>query len=53
MFIINNGFRIGYAYDYSLNAIQRYSLGSHEVMLSYEFINRKKIKVASCSTPKF
>lgn len=49
MFIVNQNFKVGYAYDYTLNAIQRFTTGSHEVMLSYEFVSKKKIKVTSCA----
>lgn len=41
MFKINQGLSIGYAYDFTLNAINNYSSGSHEIMLSYN-LNRKK-----------
>ncbi len=30
-------FRVGYAYDYTLTALQRYTTGSHELMLRFEF----------------
>lgn len=29
--------RLGYAYDYGLNNLQRYNSGTHEIMLRYEF----------------
>jgi type IX secretion system PorP/SprF family membrane protein len=35
---INNKFKIGYAYDYTLSDIRRYSDGSHEVMLGFDLI---------------
>lgn len=35
---INNRFKIGYAYDYTLSDIRRYSDGSHEVMLGFDLI---------------
>lgn len=53
LYNMSNAFKLGYAYDYALTAIQRFSSGSHEIMLSYELLNKKKIKVASCNTPKF
>lgn len=31
------GFRIGYAYDYTLTELNNYNSGSHEIMLGYEF----------------
>lgn len=37
MYQITPKFRIGYAYDYTLNPIQRNTAGSHEFMLSYNF----------------
>lgn len=42
MFNVNQNFRIGYAYDYTLNAIQNYSAGSHEIMISYDLRSRSK-----------
>lgn len=42
MYCINPNFSIGYAYDYTLNAIQNYSNGSHEIMLSYKLQNKNK-----------
>jgi type IX secretion system PorP/SprF family membrane protein len=39
-----NGVRIGYAYDYATTDIQKYSQGSHEIMVSYGFsIIKEKI----------
>jgi type IX secretion system PorP/SprF family membrane protein len=35
---INNRFKIGYAFDYTLSDIRRYSDGSHEVMLGFDLI---------------
>ncbi len=35
---INNKFKIGYAYDYILSDIRRYSDGSHEIMLGFDLI---------------
>lgn len=35
MFKINQSFSVGYAYDFTLNAINNYSKGSHEIMLGY------------------
>ena len=42
MYNVTQNFRIGYAYDYTLNTIQRYSAGSHEIMLSYDFRSLSK-----------
>jgi type IX secretion system PorP/SprF family membrane protein len=33
----NARFRVGYAYDATFSAIRRYSAGSHEVMIGYDF----------------
>jgi type IX secretion system PorP/SprF family membrane protein len=35
-FQVNNQFRLGYAYDYTLTKLARYNSGSHELMLRYE-----------------
>ncbi len=35
---INNRFKLGYAYDYTLSDIRKYSDGSHEVMLGFDLI---------------
>lgn len=35
---IDNRFKIGYAFDYTLSDIQQYSNGSHEVMLGFDLI---------------
>lgn len=42
MYNISDKFRIGYAYDFGLNNIQRYSVGSHEFMLSYDLRTTSK-----------
>lgn len=34
---INEQFRVAYAYDYSLSIFRKYSSGSHEIGLQYEF----------------
>ncbi|MGZ3901161.1 MAG: PorP/SprF family type IX secretion system membrane protein [Bacteroidia bacterium] len=46
---INDQLRVGYAYEYSLNGLQIYSAGSHEVMLRYLF----RYKIESLSTRYF
>jgi type IX secretion system PorP/SprF family membrane protein len=33
----NKKLRIGYAYDHPINSLQRYTSGSHEIMLAYDF----------------
>ena len=42
MYYLTESFNVGYAYDYTLNAIQNYSSGSHEIMLSYKFKSKSK-----------
>jgi type IX secretion system PorP/SprF family membrane protein len=36
---MNNKFRFGYAYDYILSDLSRYTSGSHEVMIGYDLGN--------------
>jgi type IX secretion system PorP/SprF family membrane protein len=36
-FAINNQFRVAYTYDFDFGTLGRYSNGSHEIMLRYEF----------------
>ena len=36
-FAVNEQFRVGYTYDFDFGKLGRYSNGSHEVMLRYEF----------------
>jgi type IX secretion system PorP/SprF family membrane protein len=36
-FAVNNQFRVAYTYDFDLGRLGRYSNGSHEIMLRYEF----------------
>ncbi|HTF03304.1 MAG TPA: PorP/SprF family type IX secretion system membrane protein [Bacteroidia bacterium] len=43
-FRITEQFQLGYAYDYTISNLQKYSSGSHELMLRYDFgftVNRK------------
>ena len=40
---VNDDFRIGYAYDYTLSRLRRFNTGSHEVLLLFDF-NRGDIK---------
>lgn len=47
-FQLNNELRLGYSYDYTLGPLQKYSSGSHEFMLRYEFKYIVKAK-----TPRF
>lgn len=32
----------GYAYDYTTTALQNYNSGTHEIMLRFELVSRKK-----------
>jgi len=43
---LNNQFRVGYSYDYTLSHLTTYNSGSHEIILSYTF-SFKKDKVLS------
>lgn len=43
---ISKQFTFGYSYDYSTTALQQYSTGSHELVLSYTILAKKK-KTAS------
>jgi len=44
-FAVNNQLRVAYTYDYDFNELRRYSNGSHEIMIRYEF--RYKINVVN------
>jgi type IX secretion system PorP/SprF family membrane protein len=44
-FSVNNQLRVAYTYDYDFNELRRYSNGSHEIMIRYEF--RYKINVVN------
>ena len=46
---IFNGFRAGYAYEYSISDIQPYTSGSHEILLIYEF----RFKNTRYKSPRF
>ncbi|WP_431241339.1 PorP/SprF family type IX secretion system membrane protein [Flavobacterium sp. P21] len=35
-------FMVGYAYDYTLTDLQNYNSGTHEIVLRFELVNRKK-----------
>ena len=51
IYTTKSNLRIGYAYDHMLNSIQRFSVGSHEVMISYNVNKAKKRSLVFC--PKF
>lgn len=46
---INPQFLVSYSYDYGLNNIQKYSQGSHEIVLSYLF----SYKLKKLATPRY
>lgn len=52
MFLISNNFRLGYAYEQQLNSMQKYTSGSHEIMLSYQIASKKR-KNGLLNCPKF
>jgi type IX secretion system PorP/SprF family membrane protein len=45
----NNRFRVGYAYDITTSRIRKYSAGTHEIMIGYDF-GKDKIKI---KTPRY
>jgi len=48
-FFLGNGLRLGVAYDFPLNELQNYTVGSFELMLGYDFdYNVKKV-----TTPRY
>ena len=48
-FLLDNGFRIGFAYDFPLNEIRHYSNGSFEIMLGYDFYK----EVEKINSPRY
>jgi type IX secretion system PorP/SprF family membrane protein len=46
---VNPQFLVSYSYDYTLNSIQKYSMGSHEIVLNYLFSYKGKKVV----TPRY
>lgn len=42
MYNVNQNLRIGYAYDYQLTSLQKFSAGSHEIMISYDLRSKAK-----------
>lgn len=45
-FNVTQNFRIGYSYDIWLNELKSYNKGSHEIRLSYEINNNKRLLTA-------
>lgn len=41
-FYVSDRFRVGYAYDHSLNDLSSYEDGSHEISLSFSIPSRKR-----------
>jgi type IX secretion system PorP/SprF family membrane protein len=41
------GFRVGYAYDYSVSALQGFDNGSHEISIGYTFGGKKEYRILS------
>ena len=39
---MNNNLRIGYSYDFTLTKLARVNSGSHEIMIGYDFNQKKK-----------
>ena len=48
-FLMDNGFRFGFAFDYPLTKIQHYSAGSFEIMLGYDLFR----EVEKMSHPRY
>lgn len=48
-FQLPKGMKIGYAYDYTLSPLSNYTTGSHEVVVSYDFVG----KVERIKTPRY
>lgn len=44
---INKQIMLGYSYDYTLSTLSNVSNGSHELLISYDFVNFKNDKVVS------
>ena len=44
--IINKNIRLGYAYDFTTTDLKNYQNGVHEIMLSYEISNLKRIYIS-------
>jgi hypothetical protein len=48
-YIVQKRYRIGYAFDYSLNKLGNYGYGSHEISIGYYFTAPKeKSKLFFC-----
>lgn len=49
-FYAGQGFRVGYAYDYSVSALNGYDQGSHEITIGYIFGPKREIRIL---TPRY
>lgn len=45
-FQITDGLMIGYAYDFDTTELQNYNSGSHEIMLRFEILDRRKVDIS-------
>lgn len=52
LFIISPNFRLGYAYEQQLTSMQRFTSGSHELLICYQIASKKK-KNGLITCPKF
>lgn len=46
---VNDQFRFGYSYDFNISALNKANSGSHEIMLTYDFIYRR----ANIKSPRY
>ncbi|MES2627711.1 MAG: type IX secretion system membrane protein PorP/SprF [Bacteroidota bacterium] len=46
---VNDQFRFGYSYDFNTSALRKYNGGTHEIMLTYDFIYRR----ANIKSPRY
>jgi len=42
MYQVNHSFRIGYAYDYSITNMTRYTSGTHEILIGFDFYKKEQ-----------
>jgi len=47
---LNRSFRLGYSYDFTTSMLNRYSAGTHEIMLGFDFMKKDAIKTKN---PRF
>lgn len=46
---ISTQFKLGYGYDFSVNKLSRHNAGTHEIMISYDFLFKKE----GMATPRY